>query len=106
LYDSRTCRAAIDRYCLPTDPQQQTRRTLLQRSVDGTDRQIDGRTPCRYIDPATRPFHHQAELLLSSFKRQLKAHLFQHYETVLAAAVGVVYRRLALLRLYSEFGAD
>jgi len=43
-------RAAVDRYLLPAGPgaQQQTRRRLLQRSVDGTD----GRTPYRYTDPA------------------------------------------------------
>ena len=32
--------------------QQQTRRTLLQRSIAGTDRR-SWRTPCRYIDPVT-----------------------------------------------------
>ena len=31
----------------------QTRRTLLQRSIDGTDGQTYGRTPDRYIEPAT-----------------------------------------------------
>ena len=34
-------------------PQQQTRRTLLQRA-NGTDRQTDGRTPYRFMDPALR----------------------------------------------------
>jgi len=35
--------AAIDRYLLyPPGTQQQTRRTLLQRSLDGTDRPTDG----------------------------------------------------------------
>jgi len=44
-------RAAIDRYLLPVHgPQQQTR--LKMRSMDGTDRRTDGRTPYRYIDPA------------------------------------------------------
>jgi len=49
-------RAAVRRCCLapvqqsidiscPRGAQQQTRRTLLQRSIDGTDRQTDGRTP-------------------------------------------------------------
>jgi len=38
----------IDISC-PPGPQQQTRRTLLQRSIDGTD----GRTPNRYMDPAS-----------------------------------------------------
>ena len=47
-----------------------------------------------------------SELALSVFKRQLKTHLFQYYRLVLAAAVGVVYRRPAPLRLYSEFSAD
>ena len=37
--------------CRAYGPQQQTRRTLLQRSTDGTDRQAYGRTPYRYIDP-------------------------------------------------------
>jgi len=37
-------RAAIHRYLSPPSPQQQTRRTLLQRSIAGTDRQTDGRT--------------------------------------------------------------
>jgi len=40
--------AAIDRYLL----QQQTRRTPLLLRIDGTDRQTDGETPDRYIDPA------------------------------------------------------
>jgi len=40
--------------------------------------------------------HGTSELALSVFKRQLKTHLFQHYRLVLAAAVGVVYRRPAL----------
>jgi len=44
-------RAAIDRYLLAVHgPQQQTR--LKMRSMDGTDRRTDGRTPYRYIDPA------------------------------------------------------
>jgi len=34
------------------DARQQIRRTPLLLSVDGTDRQTDGRTPDRYIDPA------------------------------------------------------
>jgi len=33
----QTRRAAINRYRLPASPQQQTSRTLLQRSIDGTD---------------------------------------------------------------------
>jgi len=41
----------------PPGPQQQTRRTLLQRA-DGTarraDRQTDGQTPYRFIDHASR----------------------------------------------------
>ena len=41
---------SIDISCTP-GPQQQTRRTLLQRWIDGWDRQTDGRTPYRYIDP-------------------------------------------------------
>jgi len=36
----------------PRDAQQQTRRTLLQRSTDGTDRQTDRQTLYRYRDPA------------------------------------------------------
>jgi len=46
--------AAIDRYLLPATPgaQQQTRRTPLNRSMDGTDGRTDGRTLDRYIDPA------------------------------------------------------
>jgi len=35
----------------PPGPQQQTRRTLMQRA-NGTDRRTDGRTPYRYTDPA------------------------------------------------------
>ena len=45
---------SIDISC-PLGPQQQTRRTLLQRSIDGTERQTDGRTdgrtPNRCIEP-------------------------------------------------------
>jgi len=33
----------------PPGPQQQTRRTLLQRRANEWDRQTDGRTPCRII---------------------------------------------------------
>jgi len=44
-------RAAIEQYLLPTGPQQQTRRTLLQRA-NGTDRRTYRRTPNRYIDRA------------------------------------------------------
>jgi len=36
--------AAVDRYLLPVGAQQQTCHTLLQLSIDGTDRQ----TPCCY----------------------------------------------------------
>jgi len=37
--------AAIDRYLLPAyGPEQQTRRTLLQLPIAGTDRQMDGQT--------------------------------------------------------------
>jgi len=46
--------AAVDRYLLPTGEQQQTRRRLLQRPIDGTDRRTDRRTPYRFIDPASR----------------------------------------------------
>jgi len=35
----------IDGHLLPLDPQQQTRRTLLQRSIDGIDERIDRQTP-------------------------------------------------------------
>ena len=34
-------RAAIGRYLVAPGPQQQTRRTLLQRSIAGTDRRTD-----------------------------------------------------------------
>jgi len=45
--------AVVDRYLGgPPGPQQQTRRTLLLRSTDGTDRQTDRRTPYRYIQPS------------------------------------------------------
>jgi len=37
----------------PPGPQQQTRRTLLQRA-DGTARRTDGQTPYRFIDHASR----------------------------------------------------
>jgi len=40
---------SIDISC-PPGPQQQTRRTLLQRSIGGTDKRTDRRTPYRYID--------------------------------------------------------
>jgi len=42
---------SIDISCL-LGPQQQTRRTMLQQSIAGTDRQTDGRTPYRYTHPA------------------------------------------------------
>ena len=42
---------STDISCLP-GRQQQTRRTLLQRSIDGTDRRAERRTSYRYIDPA------------------------------------------------------
>ena len=44
-------RAAIDRYLLLQDAQQQTRRPLLLLSIDGTHRLTDGRTLDRFIDP-------------------------------------------------------
>jgi len=45
----RPAATAVDRYLpSPPGPQQQTRRTGMQRSIDGTD----GRTPYRYIDSA------------------------------------------------------
>ena len=45
--------AVVDRYLGgPPGPQQQTRRTLLLRSTDGTDRHTDRRTPYRYIQPS------------------------------------------------------
>ena len=43
---------SIDISCRP-GPQQQTRRTLLRRSITGADTvTADGRTPFRYTDPA------------------------------------------------------
>jgi len=42
---------SIDISC-PRGAQQQTRRTPLLLSIDGTDGQTDGRTLDRYIDPA------------------------------------------------------
>ena len=46
-------RVTIDRYlyCAP-GPQQQTRRSGVRRPNAGTDRQTDGLTPDRCIDPA------------------------------------------------------
>jgi len=44
-------RAAVDITC-PPGPQQQSRRTMLLRSIAGTDRRTDRRTPYRYVDPA------------------------------------------------------
>jgi len=41
----------IDISC-PQGAQHQTRRTPLLLSINGTDRQRDGRTPDRYIHPA------------------------------------------------------
>ena len=41
---------SINIFC-PPRPQQQTRRTLLQRT-NGTDRRTDERAPYRFIDPA------------------------------------------------------
>ena len=38
--------------CCPRGAQQQTHRTPLLRSIDGTDGQTDGRTTDRYTDPA------------------------------------------------------
>jgi len=43
---------SIDISC-PWSAQQQTRRTLLQRSIDWTDKRTDGRTPDRCIDSAS-----------------------------------------------------
>ena len=40
--------------------QQQTRRTL-QQLANGTDRQTDGRTPYRYIDPAPHTMRGQRQ---------------------------------------------
>jgi len=54
----RPAAAAIDRYLLPAGPgpQQQTRRSGMLRSIDGTDIRRDGetggRTAYRYIHPA------------------------------------------------------
>ena len=47
----RAAATSIDISC-PPGPQQQTRRTLVQRSIDGTDRRTDGRTLYRHADPA------------------------------------------------------
>ena len=38
----------------PPGPQQQTRRSGMQRPNDATDGQTDGRTPDSFIDPAAR----------------------------------------------------
>jgi len=42
--------AAVDQYLLPVPELQQTSCTSLQLSIDGTDRQMDGRTPYLYTD--------------------------------------------------------
>jgi len=46
--------------------QQQTRRAPLLLSNDETDRQTDGRTPDRYIDPAPHAMRAVSEVLLRS----------------------------------------
>ena len=51
LLGARRPPLSIDISC-PHGAQQQTRRTLLLRSNNGTDGRTDGRTPDRYIDPA------------------------------------------------------
>jgi len=43
---------SIDIACLQGAQQQTSCPTLLQWSIDGTDKQTDGRTRDRYIDPA------------------------------------------------------
>jgi len=53
LLGDRRLSLLIDISC-PRRAQQQTRRTLLLWSIDGTDRQTDGRTPDRYTDLAPR----------------------------------------------------
>jgi len=53
----------IDICCKP-GPQQQTRRTLLQRA-DKTDRRTDRRTPYRYIDPAPHGVNNESSLTCS-----------------------------------------
>jgi len=47
------CCAAIDRYLLPAEP---TAANVPHNAaaVDSWDTQTDGRTSCRYIDPAAR----------------------------------------------------
>jgi len=46
--------AAVDRDLLPQGAQQQTRRTLLLLSIDGTDKRTDRRTLDRSVAPAPR----------------------------------------------------
>ena len=47
LLSAGTCLLSIDMSC-PHGAQQQTRRTPLLLSIDGTDRRTEGRTPDRY----------------------------------------------------------
>ena len=51
LLGARRPPLSIDTSC-PHGAQQQTHRTPLMRSNDGTDRRTDGRTPDRYTDRA------------------------------------------------------
>ena len=48
----QTRRGAIDGYRLPAGPTAANPSHGLQRSIDWTDRQTDGRAPDRYIAPA------------------------------------------------------
>jgi len=74
---------SIDISC-PPGPQQQTRRTLLQRSTAGTDRWKDGRTPYRYTDPAA---YYKREVSINSLQPQTFVALLAAYVALVAERV-------------------
>jgi len=63
---------AVDGHLLRS-AQQQTRRTSMLPSIDGTDRRTDGRTADRYIDPALHSMWTLSKLLAVSQKRSSMA---------------------------------
>jgi len=90
LLGARRPPLSIDLSCL-RGAQQQTRRTLLQRSIDETDRQTDGqRTADRCIDPVPHAMRAVSKVEKSLQKRQK---LIQRLDVVMSEQLHVFETR-------------
>jgi len=79
--------AVIDAYLLPAPRLQQA------ADIDRRDRQTDGRTPDRYIDPAPRTMRTSAPIMVDCVQTGRLFCLGEHLETSVQLPSSIVARR-------------